>query len=593
MSTALTIPTFLPNKGISLDAPEELLLDQISPYSRNMEYFNELIQGRTGLTKFSATALTGRVMLQFRFVRANQNAYNLIFTTTDIYAIDFSNSRFDYLTPVYTTGTIEIQAGTPTIVRGTGTSWSSSNVKAGDFIKIGSGSVHTGSTWYEVLSLNAGTQQITLTSSAATVGAGSAYVLRQTYTGGNTGFWTCTKFTDSSLGDIVVATNGVDVPIYTTGAAAAVQLTGLISTMKAKYVNSFAERLVFSWTVEGGSNQPERYRWSDVANANSYQTIDFEDLIDDGTGITGAIKHGAYLIITKERVFYAIRPVNGSAIFDSERASAPQGCKSHRSLVVDKQWLYYYCLDKKFHRWNLVTDQIISEGQFEESRNFDPNLELYITGSNFYHKNQIRWFCPLSSSTYQNVAFVFDYKNESMNIWPYASEQALLSVGNYLLQSDIYFDDATWGEYYFDERVEYFDDVTFLSNAPVFTYGGYDGYIRIADSGATDDGSSYTRVLRIKRLNFQLPQIKKRLWKQQYWFEQQTGGSVSISVYLDDAISANAVGTLDLEDSTKDVVKLTQTVDLHGKVFQIEISATSFFALIGFLSFIFPKRRSF
>ena len=74
MSTALVVPTFLPNRGIKLDAPEELLLDQLSPYSRNMEYLNELIQARTGLTKFSSTALTGRVMLQFRLVRANQNA---------------------------------------------------------------------------------------------------------------------------------------------------------------------------------------------------------------------------------------------------------------------------------------------------------------------------------------------------------------------------------------------------------------------------------------------------------------------------------------------------------------------------------------
>lgn len=591
MTTATVIPTMLPNKGPSLDAPEEFLLDQISAYSRNMEYLNELIQGRTGLSKFSSTALTGRVMLQFRFVKANQNAYNLFFTTTDIYTYDFGNSRFDIWTPVYTTGTIEVQVGTPTILRGTGTLWLT-NTKVGDYVKLGAGSIHTGSTWYRVTVVTSDTQ-LTVASSMPTTAAGASYVIRKTYTGGNTDFWTCTKFTDSSLGDIVVATNGVDTPIYTTAVAAAVALTGLPSTMKAKYVTSYTDRLVFAWTVEGGSNQPERYRWSDVANANSYQTVDFEDLIDDGTGITGMIKHGAYLIITKEKVFYAVRPVGGTDIFDSERASTPQGCKSHRSLVVDKQWLYYYSIDKKFHRWNLVTDQIISEGQFEDTKNFDPNLELYITGANFYHRNQVRWFCPLNSATYQNVVFVFDYKNESMNIWTCGAEQALLSIGYYLLQSDIYFDDAVWGEYYFDERTEFFDDVTFLSNAPVFIYGGYDGYIRICDNTANDDGTAYTRTLRLKRLNFQLPQIKKRLWKQQYWFEQAASGSVSISIYVDDKVAANSVGTLSLVDATKDVVKLTQTVDLNGTVFQVEISATNFFALLGFLNYIFPKRRSF
>ena len=591
MSTALVVPTFLPNRGIKLDAPEELLLDQLSPYSRNMEYLNELIQARTGLTKFSSTALTGRVMLQFRLVRANQNAYNLFFTTTDIYAYDFVNSRFDILTPVYTTGTIEVQSGTPTILRGTGTIWTT-NTKVGDYVKLGAGSVHTGSTWFKITVVTSNTQ-LTVDSAMPTTAAGASYVIRKTYTGGNTDFWSATKFTDSSLGDIVVATNGVDTPVYTTGAAAAVALTGLVSTMKARYVASYSERLVFAWTVEGGSNQPERYRWSAVANANSYTAGHFEDLIDDGSGITGMIKHGAYLIITKEKVFYAIRPVGGTDVFDSERTSAPQGCKSHRSLVVDKQWLYYYCLDKKFHRWNLVTDQIISEEQFEETKNFDPNLELYITGENFYHRNQIRWFCPLSSSTYQNSVFVFDYKNESMNIWTTGAEQALLSIGYYLLQADIYLDDAVWGPYFLDERTEYLDAVDFLSNAPVFIYGGYDGYVRICDSTAQDDGANYTRTLRLKRLNFQLPQIIKRLWKQQFWFEQQVGGSVSISIYVDDKIAANSVGTLNLEDSTKDIVKLTQTVDLNGKDFQPEISATEFFAFIGVLNFIFPKRRSF
>lgn len=591
MSTAIVIPTMLVNKGISLDAPEEFLLDQLSPYSRNMEYLNELIQARTGLAKFSATALTGRVMLQFRFVKANLNAYNFFFTTKDIYTYDFTNTRFDIWTPVYTTGTIEVQAGTPTILRGTGTLWVA-NTKVGDYVKLGAGSIHTGSTWYQVTVVTSDTQ-LTVASAMPTTAAGSAYVIRKTYTGGNTDFWTCTKFTDSALGDIVVATNGVDTPLYLTGIAAAVALTGLVSTMKAKYVTAFFDRLVFAWTVEGGSNQPERYRWSAVANANGYTSADFEDLIDDGSGITGQIKHGAYLIITKEKVFYAVRPVSGTDIYDSERTSTPQGCKSNRSLVVDKQWLYYYSVDKKFHRWNLVTDQIISEGQFEDTKNFDPNLELYITGDNFYHKNQIRWFCPLNSATYQNVVFVFDYKNESMNIWTTGAEQALLSIGHYLLQDDIYFDDAIWGEYFFDERTEYFDDVNFLSNAPQFIYGGYDGYIRNCDTTAQDDGTAYTRTLRLKRLNFQLPQIKKRLWKQQYWLEQAASGTVSISIYVDDKIAANSVGTLSLVDATKDVVKLTQTVDLNGYVFQIEISATNFFALIGFLSYIFPKRRSF
>lgn len=593
MATAIPYAIAMPNKGIFKDAPEEFLSDTLSPYSRNMEHLNGYIQTRAGLTKFNNTALAGRIMETFRFTLANNDVYNMFFTSSDIAKYDFSNSRFDYLTPLYTTGTIEIQSGTQTIVRGTGTSWSSSNVKAGDYIKIGSGSVHSGSTWYKVASLNAGLQQITLESSAPITAAGTAYVLRQTFNNGNEDFWSVTKFADDALGDIVVATNGVDTPVYWAGSGQVTFITGLPSTMKAKYVETVYSRLIFAWTVEGGNNQPERWRVSDVANANSYDALAFGDLVDELEGITGLRKFGDYIIITKQKRFYQGRFVGGDDILDFEDVIAPVGCKSNKSIVIDKQWMYYYGYDKKFHRWNTVSDQVISEGQFEDTSSFDPNLEAFICGANFYHKNQIRWLCPMASSSYNNSIFVFDYENESMQIWTCGAEQALLSIGWYSVQSDIYFDDAVWGEYYFDEREEYFDDVTFLSNAPVFFYCGYDGYVRVCDSGTTDDGTAYQRVFRSKRLNFKKPNIRKRLWKIQPWFQQDANGSVSFGVYTDDNVSATPKGSVSLASTTRDIIKESVVIDLHAEDFQIEISSTSFFSLLGFLSYYFPKRRSF
>lgn len=581
----------LPNKGISSSQPEELLADNLSPYSRNMQHRDGYLDTRAGLTKFSQTALTGRIMEQFRFVQVNGDVYNLFFTTTDIYAYDFSNSRFNILTPVYTTGTIEVQVGTPTILRGTGTAWLA-NVKIGDYVKIGAGSIHTGSTWYRVTVVTSDVL-LTVASAMPTTAALSAYVIRKTYTGGNEDFWSVTKFSDDSLGDIVIATNGVETPIYTTGAAAAVAITGLPSTMKAKYVESVYSRVIFGYTVEGGQNQPERWRLSAAGNCLSYNALEFGDLVDDLEGITGLKKFGDYIIATKDKRFYQGRFVGGADIIDFEDVIAPVGCKSNRSIVIDKQWFHYYGYDKKFHRWNTVTDQAISEEQFEETSAFDPNLEAFINGANFYHKNQIRWMCPLSASDYNNVLFVWDYKNESMQIWTCGAPQALLSIGFYTVQSDIYFDDAIWGDYYFDEREEYFDDITFVSSAPIFIYGGYDGYVRICDSGTTDDGTAFTRIFRAKRLNFKQPSISKRLWKQQFWFQQDANGSVSLSIYVDDNNSATGIDTMSLLDATRDIVKLNVTCDLRGQDFQVELSSTSYFSLLGFISYYFPKRRSF
>lgn len=733
-----TFPTFLPNKGIQIDAPEEFLLDQLSPYSRNMEYKNELIQSRGGLSKFSQIALSGRIMTQFRFKKANQDVFNMFFTPKDIYAYDFTNSRFDILTPVYTTGTVKVvngsavvhgglsvdtcdtnpvdwadgSGGNVTVSRETsdkqdGTAsvklavaagaavgllayhniasvnltaydsigfWIKSsvntnngdlqflldntaacaspletinipalvantwtwvnlafvtpanltavisigikqavdigacnifvdqivvgdwvdNIAVGDYFKIGSTGIHTGATWYEVLTVDSDTQ-ITLTA----VYAGSSadqqtYAIRLIFNGGPTDDWSCVKFTDENLGDIVVAVNGVDGPIYWTGSGQVAFITGLATGFtSARYVNAYKDRIIYSWTIEGGSNQTERKRWSGVADITANNDLDFIDIIDEGGEIKGAINQGDYHITVKADNFYTGRYIGGDEIFGFERAQSPVGCKSGRSLVIDKEWLYYYGKDNKFHRWNLVTDQVISEGVFDESKNFDPELDVQINGANFVHRNQIRWFCPLNANGYNNHVFVFDYKNESMQIWTCSAEQALHSIGYYLLQDDLYLDDAIWGDYYLDEQTGYWDDVSVLSSAPVFIYGGYDGYVRICDTGTTDDSLSYTSILRIKRLNFNAPQNRKRLWKQQYWFEQSAVGSVSLSIYKDDSVSSTAITTFDLNDETRDIVKLTATVDLHAEDFQPELQSTGFFALLGFLSEVFPKRRSF
>ena len=248
MPAPVVQPIFLPNQGIDISKPEQFLQQQYSPHSRNMEFYNELLQGRLGLAKFDQVALSGPVTVIDQYWKFT-SSYELMFgTTKDIYKYDFTNSRYDILTPLYTTGTIEIQAGTPTIVRGTGTSWTSGNVKAGDMIKIGSGSVHTGSTWYEVLSVDVGTQQITLTANGPTTAAGAAYVLRQCFTGANTDVWQAVQFLDDVEGEVWIATNGKDKPIWYngTGQVQVFQTAELPTDFtSAKFVQIFFNRIIW------------------------------------------------------------------------------------------------------------------------------------------------------------------------------------------------------------------------------------------------------------------------------------------------------------------------------------------------------------
>lgn len=654
------VPVFKPNGGIVLNSPEEFLANNVSPYSRNMEYFNDYEQTRLGLIKFDNAVLSGPVLHQRVFRLSNQTIFYLFFTTRDIYSYDFAAMRFDILTPLYQTGTISISG---TAVTGVGTAWEA-NVKAGDFIKAGTTNINTGATWYEVAAVIDDTH-LTLTGVGTTV-SGSAYAVRQTFSGDATNYWFSAPFVDQQLGDVLIATNGEDPMIYWNGSGqvkfipagnvnytftvtsanatagavysnngqnftvvetissstvlmangigfadvsgtltkvsgtgdstitftSATFITGLPTGFIARYVTVYKDRVVLGWCIEGGLNNTRRVRWNDVANIFSWQGIDFEDLLDEDTEITGLCVFDEYLMVGKEKEWYVGRPDTSTFVFDFDKSSTAEGLTSQGSVVVRKDYIYFYGHDKKFHRWNILRDDILSEGIFPETKNFDPNLERFIQGCDFYNKNQIRWMCPYTSTDFNNYIVVYDYHVNSIRVWDCAQDQALACMGFYILQQDLYMDDVVWGEFYLDVTDGYFDEVVYLANTPVFIYGGYDGIVRICDQGPTDDGEVYTRTFRANRNNFQMPDQFKRLWQQQFWFLQDPSTVVTIKMKKDDNASYESrQPTLALQNSNRDVVKLLVKWDKEAQDFQIEISATSFFALMGWLSYVMPKRK--
>lgn len=590
MPTDIKFPTFLPNKGIVLNKPEEFLNNQVSPYSRNMEFFNEDIKGRGGLSKFSTTALSGYVMDISKLTLLNLSEFVLFATPKDIYKYDFTNSRFDILTPTYTTGTITILVGTPTIVTGSGTTWSS-NLSAGDYIKIGAGDIHTGSTWYEIDSVDSDTQ-LTLTSSAAAT-AGSAYVARKIFTGSNTDYWDTEEFVDENLGKVIVYTNGVDTPVYWDGSGQVVALTGLPTGFtSAKLVTSYKSRLIFLWCIVG-SNEPTTQYYSDVSDILSWDDSNFRQFNEDNTDeIKGTIVFNGYHIVFKENNAYIGRFVGGDTIFDYDENSTCHGSRAPLAIVKNEDFIFYYGADRKFHRWNLLQDDIITESLFPETKEFDPNNDQYIKGAVIEKKNQIRWFCPYNDAEKNNYTVVYDYIQAIPLVWEYAESDAICSMGSYVRNTDVYADDPVYGEQYADETGGYADDSEFLDASRILIYGGYDGIVRIADSGNTDDGETFTRLQRFKRFNFDDPYNRKRLKRQNWWLKADTSGSVTIKLKLNDKTTYElGTKTISLipDNSDQDIIKKFITWDKHAHTFQFEISATNDFSLLGFISHLHLK----
>jgi len=593
MSELLIKPTFLPNKGINLDKPEEFLKNQFSTGdSRNMEFYDELLQGRQGLQKFDTAVLSDDVLLIDNFIEFSSTRHLLVCTCKDIYQYDFSNTRFTILTPTYTTGLISIGTGDLTVVIGSGTSWDT-ELAAGDYIKIGTGAIHTGSTWYEIDSVDSATQ-VTLTTAAVYTAAWSGYVARTIFQGTSTDFWRARAFMDENFTETWIATNGVDTPVRWSGSGQVAPLatvpTGFTS---AKFIEVYKDRLCFGWTVEGGGNQPQRVRWSAVADCETWDDTHFHDFMEEGTWITQMGIMSDYWVVFREEDAYIGRYIGGDYIFDFEKSSSCAGVWGQNSLVIRQKDAFYYGPDSKFHKWDLLTDSIITESIFPHTSEYNPNLEQHIYGYNVSWKNQIRWFCPYSDATYNNECVVYDFLYDIVQIWEYQQTQGCCCIGEYLRTTDLYVDDSVWGEYYVDEQEGFWDDRSFLDDAPHLVYGGYDGYIREADTGDDDDGTAFNRTFESLRDNFGLPQENKRLRKQQIWLESSTTGSVAVTLKLDDSNSYDAkTNTISLINANRDIIKKDITWNKTAQNFKTKITASVHWAMLGFLNYVHPKGKT-
>ncbi len=599
MAKLQTEPIMIPgNKlGIKLDFPEQFLDKAMSPYSRNIEYIDGILAGRTGLSTFDTTQLPGAVMLMDQFYLFDGTSYFMVCTNKDVTYYDFTNTRYVFLTPLEQTGLAKIGTGASSlIVTGSSTSWLST-VTAGDYFKLGTGNINSDASWYEVATITTGTE-LTLVS-APTGATFQQYTIRKCFagqTGTGANYWFSTVFQDATFGETWIATNGIDNPIKWsgTGSVTNVDISDVSGFTTAKFVSQFKDRLFFAYNTEGGSAQPQRIRWSAVADCGTYTTTDFQDFVEDQAWITGLVEFSNYMAIMKERGARIGRYVGGDYTFDFEVSTVPVGCYAPMSISSNADNIYYYGIDNKFHRWNFLREEDISTDILPWTKDFDPNREQFIFSWEVEWKNQIRWFVPHGSTSYNNHVVVYDYAQDILEIWDTAQTQALCSMGEYIRTADLFFDDAVEGEEYFDEYPGYFDSRIFLDGAPTLAYGGYDGYVRKADSGIDDDGETYTRTLRTERLDFRYPVIEKRLWKQEWAFNTMPTGSVTVTMTKgDNNISDADVKVINMTNTDKDVIRPEVTWDKTDYTFQFEVSSTNHFELIGFLNHWFAKGKTF
>ena len=135
------VPILPVTGGQKEDQPKQLIDRVFSPELRDVIYDNGKVKTRDGLTKEFTDDLLNPVKHMTVYKTFSGDETLLIFTTKDIYQFDATNNVPLFITPTYTTGTIDVTNGSKTVA-GNGTLFDTTvngrkNVRPGDYIRIG------------------------------------------------------------------------------------------------------------------------------------------------------------------------------------------------------------------------------------------------------------------------------------------------------------------------------------------------------------------------------------------------------------------------------------------------------------------------
>jgi hypothetical protein len=209
-----------PNLGLYFDRPSLAIPLSGLQAGNNFRIKNgKLSSLNLGWTRFSDFTLNGPVVLIDNFFLRN-GAQRLIFATlTDLYLYSELGDDVSFITPQYTTGTVDVSNANPAVVSAASGSptWDASGIKEGDQITFGTaGETDPAATWYTIDSVDSDTQ---LTLTAAVAGSpltGQDYTIRRLLSGEvDNSFDTATFFNAYDTVSMVTedrwyCTNGVD-----------------------------------------------------------------------------------------------------------------------------------------------------------------------------------------------------------------------------------------------------------------------------------------------------------------------------------------------------------------------------------------------
>lgn len=587
-----------PVLGLNYSIPAQLLDVRQTPSCLNVWFRDGVIEKRTGAATYgSGLPLSGIVKSIAQFFKYDGTSILMALTTNKVYKYDTASSTWVDLVELITNGDMEADSdwtdrGTPTtnersdeqahggtysrkiVTDATGegayqdisttvgqeyqvTAWvyvSAGDAKIGKEDTDGSDQVLSSqanaASWTQLsvtFTATATTSRIFFQSDAT---AASTFYVDDVSVQGTGASWGSASGTDPHsicfMNDLIIFTNGVDTIKKWNGTDVTFEELGGATNYLTSNVIPFEEHLFLLNTTESGTEVPQRVRWSDAGDPETWDSGDAgsNDLVDTpGEIVTGKLL-GNILVIYKDDSIVLCDWVGGNNLFRFLTAVPNIGLLAQDAIVnlgtshifLGKDNIYEYA------GGNMCTPI----GNAIKDELFNVMNDVYISTAftmHFRERNEVWFFIPINDSTYPNSAWVYNYLTKSWSRF----DMSMTAGAEYLYQ-----DNPTIGSLTdtIGELGWRFKDLRKDRALPIFLLGDSSGNILQQGYSTSDNGTAITAYY--DTLDFTVGEDGAVRGYQGRWLGvkyEAKGDSVEIYYSTDEGDSWTSVETKSLSSS--------------------------------------------
>lgn len=504
------------NLGLYLDRPALLVPERGLSAGNNFRVVNGQVTNLdVGYSAFESLNLDSKPVLLIEQFTPNTTASaglrkTIFGNTTDLF--EYFNDILSYLTPRHdaTGETVAVTNGSP-VVTGTGTTWQTDGIKAGDFFSLGANRITPtpAGTWYQIQSVDSETQ-ITLTANynEATLG-GQAYTIRKTFTTDLLNPWMTTTFRDATAvtsgvdGDRWYATNGIDKVVAWDGDTNQVYYShSAVNTCKA--LARFKNVLILVAPTIGGVAQEQDISSSAIGQPENLATLEASQFTvhDGGDSLIAAKQIGELLAIYAERAIILAQYVGSPLMYVFRTAVSGYGARSPRGILGFPDRHKFFGHDGQYTFDGISARQSNQHIWKELTRIASPSRNTMVQAVIDEGRAEEIWTVPLNTDADPTAgppenSYTAHYLEEVGDFPTPHSRRALpaTAVGTYIASSVLTFDQVVGT---FDQQTIRWDDQALQSAFAQVLIGTNTGAI-FSLGGQTQNGVTPAAFVRFSR----------------------------------------------------------------------------------------------